>query len=479
MLLSARRVRRTLIFLSLVLVLASLPQPGRSFAQTDADAQDLMLLGSAPTVPDASLQAIVDGVVGQLPGKWGVAVKKLDTGQYASFNADVQQVSASLYKLWVLGELYRQVAEGTVSLDNRATVTSEDAAYDVLTGELRLPPGSEVQIARAAYLMVTLSDNTAASLLVRVLGAANVSRFMSRAGLSNSVFDWEGDEGPFTTPNDMLRLLELLATSHLVDATSSREMVDLMLGQQINNLLPEGLPDTARMAHKTGALEDLLHDAGIVYTSSGPYIIVAMSSELPDYGVAWEAMPSLSKQVHAYFTAREAAPARYFQGTRQVVGHDFLKFWHEFGGAETFGLPIGAERMSDGRLVQQFERARFEWHPGRTGAGGERPGVSLGLLGEERARQLRLTWPRAQDSGEGRYFEETGQTLAGDFYDFWLNNGGERVFGLPISPAAEMQSPADDKMYLTQWFQRARMELHKDGSGIVLAALGREVAPSP
>lgn len=478
MLLSARRMRHVLAFLALALVISSLPQPVRSFAQTEDDTQDLMLFGSAPTVPDAGLQAMVDSVVGELPGKWGIAVKKLDTGQYASFNADVPQLSASLYKLWVLGELFRQVAEGTVSLESTETVTSEDAAYDVLTGELRLPAGTEVQIARAAYLMVTLSDNTAATLLVRILGADNVSRFMNRTGLSDSMFDWEGDDGPYTTPNDMLRLLELLATSRLVDAASSQEMVDLMLSQQINNLLPEGLPEDAQMAHKTGVLEDLLHDAGIVYSASGPYVIVAMSSELPDYGIAWEAMPALSEQVDSYFSAHQAAPARYFQDTRHAVGHDFLKFWHGFGGAETFGSPIASETISGGMLSQQFERARFEWNAEATGAEGAHPNVSLGMLGEERARQLRLTWPRSEDSGQGRYFEETGQSLAGEFYEYWLNNGGERVFGLPISPAEEMQSPADDKMRLTQWFQRARMELHTDGSGIVLAALGSELSRS-
>src|SRR5437868_6536777 len=70
------------------------------------------LYGSAPDEPDSQLQAVVDDVVGDLQGTWGVAIKKLDTGQYAAFNGDSQQVSASLYKIWVLCELYRQVKAG-------------------------------------------------------------------------------------------------------------------------------------------------------------------------------------------------------------------------------------------------------------------------------------------------------------------------------------------------------------------------------
>jgi hypothetical protein len=131
--------------------------------------------------------------------------------------------------------------------------------------------------------------------------------------------------------------------------------------------------------------------------------------------------------------------------------------------------------MSGGSVTQQFEYARFEWDAEGSGEGSH-PNVSLGRLGEERARQLGLSWPRSEDIGDGRFFEETGQSVTGDFYAYWLNNGGERVFGLPISPAAEMKSPADNKVYLTQWFQRARMELHSDGSEVVLAPLGNELA---
>lgn len=468
-------------FLSLALIFATLPQSSVALMQTDDEVPTsaLMRFGSGPSVPDAGLQAIVDSVVGELPGTWGIAVKKLDTGQYAAFKGDTQQVSASLYKLWVLSELYRQIAEGTVSLDSSETVTAEDAYYDTLTGELRLPAGSEVGLDRAVYLMVTLSDNTATSVLVRVLGADSISRFMSRNGLASSVFEWEGDGSPLTTPNDMLKLLEMLATSRLVDAESSSEMVDLMLGQQINNLLPAGLPDDTQMAHKTGALEDLLHDAGIVYGESGPYVIVAMSSELPDYGIAWDAMPILSEKVHAYFNTQSAAPARYFADTRQTVGNDFLKFWNEYGGATTFGNPISAETLTDGGVVQQFERARFELDAEGSSA---KATVTLGNLGEERANQLGLAWPRGEDRGDGRFFEATGQSVGDEFYDFWLNNGGERVFGLPISPQAAMKSPADGKSYTTQYFQRARMELHPDlpaGERIVLGALGSELAAKP
>jgi polysaccharide biosynthesis protein PslG len=118
-------------------------------------------------------------------------------------------------------------------------------------------------------------------------------------------------------------------------------------------------------------------------------------------------------------------------------------------------------------------------HPDLANAGGPNPMVALGLVGQERASQLGLSWPHSANSGKDLYFEATGQEIMGDFLWYWKNNGGDRAFGLPISPAADMVNPADGKTYLTQWFQRARMEFHPDlpaGQRIVLGALGSELA---
>jgi beta-lactamase class A len=440
-----------------------------------------MLYGSAPDSPDAQLQAIVEDVVGDLPGTWGVVVKKLDTGQYAVYNGDVPQVSASLYKMWVLAELYHQASEGDLDLDGYATVTYDDAYFDTTVNDLRLPAGSSITFRQAAYQMITVSDNTAAALLVRNLGPDNINAFMQQNGLLHSVLDWSGNGDNMTTPLDMLREMELIATSKMVDAASSADMLDIMLDQQINDRLPVDLPDEARIAHKTGDLDSLLHDAGIIYGPSGPFVIVAMSSNLDTLDEAYSNMPVLARRVYDYFNSQPSSPARYFPQTRQTVGHDFLKFWNEYGGLKTFGYPIGPEEMQGGMLVQPFERARFELHPENANVGGPQPTIGLGLVGQERASQLGLSWPASSNDGKGIYFDATGQELEGDFLYYWQNNGGERAFGWPISPAADMVNPADGKSYLTQWFQRARMEFHPDlpvGQRIVLGALGTELAGS-
>jgi beta-lactamase class A len=446
-----------------------------------------MLFGSAPDAPDSELQAIVQEVVGELPGTWGVAVKKLDTGQYAILNGDKQQVSASLYKIWVLGELFRQAKAGIVDLDAYVSVTGSDAWYDAMLDDLRLPAGTSLTLRRAAYLMVTVSDNTAAALLVRVLGPDNINLFLQQNGLSDSLLDWSGIGDNLTTPRDVLRVMEMLVTSQMVNAPASRQMVDIMLDQQVNNLLAPGLPNGTPFAHKHGALDALLHDAGIVWGPSGPFVIVVMSSHLASFSTAWDNMPRLMGRVYEYFNSSPSSPALYIPETRQIVGHDFLKYWQTHGGKPILGLPLTAEQMRGGVLSQTFERVRLELHPASAGSStvaGRQMVVVPANLGQERAAQLGLAWPRSAAPGglsDGRYFEETGQAVRGGFYEFWLNHGGEAVFGLPISPEAEMTSPADGHTYLTQWFQRARMEYHSElpeGQRITLGHLGSELDAS-
>ncbi|HUP28466.1 MAG TPA: serine hydrolase [Chloroflexia bacterium] len=479
-----RRFARSLLILLLAgpfLFLA--PGPGLRTPEAAQAAQpaNMMLYGSAPDSPDSHLQAILDDEVGDLPGNWGIAVKKLDTGQYAQFKGDEQQISASLYKLWVLAELFRQAKAGIIDLEGYTTVTGADAYYDTLLDDLRLPEGNSITLRRAAYMMVTVSDNTAAHLLVRTLGPDNINRFMQRNGLSHSYLDWSGVGDNLTTPLDVLRELEMMATSDMVDAEASKQMIEMMLDQQVNNLAAPGLPAGVPFAHKHGSLDALLHDAGVVYGPSGPFVMVIMSSDLDSYSTAYDVMPRLMRRVYEYFNTRPSSPALYFPQTRQTVGHDFLKFWQSFGGLDAFGYPIGAEGLNGGVLSQQFERARIEWHPETLKAGGPLPGVGLGLVGQERAAQLGLSWPPGTDTGQGKFFPQTSQSITGDFYDYWLNNGGERVFGLPISPATDMVNPSDGKTYLTQWFQRARLEIHPEapaGSKVVRGALGSELSGS-
>lgn len=135
----------------------------------------------------------------------------------------------------------------------------------------------------------------------------------------------------------------------------------------------------------------------------------------------------------------------------------FLSFWRKNGGVLVFGYPISGEMVENGRIVQYFERARFEYHPEHLGTDSQ---VMLSLLGSE------VTGGRDFPDGqptEGRiYFAETRQTLGGKFLKFWEKRGGLRVFGFPISEPIEEISPIDGQVRITQYFERARFEYHPE-----------------
>jgi hypothetical protein len=131
----------------------------------------------------------------------------------------------------------------------------------------------------------------------------------------------------------------------------------------------------------------------------------------------------------------------------------FLTFWRENGGVMIFGYPISEEIVEGGRIVQYFERARFEYHPEALGTPEQ---VQLGLVGRE-ATAGRAFPPGAPDAGE-EYFPETGHTLSGKFRYFWHKRGGLRVFGYPISEPMDEVNPLDGQMRRVQYFERARFE---------------------
>ncbi len=125
----------------------------------------------------------------------------------------------------------------------------------------------------------------------------------------------------------------------------------------------------------------------------------------------------------------------------------FLDFWRANGQVLIFGYPISEEFVENGRIVQYFERARFEFDPLQAGTAGQ---VQLGLIGREMLEIQGMPDPLA-DPGTGvRYFPETGHTLWGEFGRYWDRRGGMRLFGFPLSETVDEQGRS------VQYFERAK-----------------------
>lgn len=128
----------------------------------------------------------------------------------------------------------------------------------------------------------------------------------------------------------------------------------------------------------------------------------------------------------------------------------FLDYWRAHGQVPIFGYPITEPLLENGRIVQYFERARFEYHPELAGSGWE---VQLGLLGNE----LRYEAMGVPDPQNGVvFFPQTHHTLSGEFKEFWSRRGDVRIFGFPISEAYQHNGK------IVQYFERASFEYNPD-----------------
>ena len=238
----------------------------------------LALAGLIPGAPasagTADLVKHLDELVTAFPGGAGIWVADPNTGQalYAH-DADEPVITASLYKLGVLTEAERRVDAGQLHYGDIITIEDEDVTED---GSFELA-GTELTLDEALEAMITISDNGAALALWHMLGAENINATLERAGIKGfHVFiDW--NEHNVATPRAVGTLLTLLAKRQLISAAASDRMLARLKRQQINDRLPAGLPAGVVVAHKTGNLPGLTHDAGIIFTPSGPRVVVVMT----------------------------------------------------------------------------------------------------------------------------------------------------------------------------------------------------------
>ncbi len=226
--------------------------------------------------------------VGHAPGRVGIAVEDLATGYVSEINGGANLPAASTIKIPVMVEVFKQMQEGDIDLNTVVHLEASDRDWG--WGDMAdAAPGTARTVKQLLWLMITNSDNTATNMLIRLVGRSQVNAEMADLGLhSTRLGDYirsDTDDIRYalrTSPNDMVKLLDVIARLRLVDEWSSREMLAILSGQHHNGLLPVPLPKDVKIAHKTGSLHDTLNDVGIVYHDQEPYIIAVMTTQLPD-----------------------------------------------------------------------------------------------------------------------------------------------------------------------------------------------------
>jgi beta-lactamase class A len=271
----------------------------------------------AAAQPAAALDALtqqVDALLDGLTGRYRVVVA-LPNGQRLYSRDEHEPVAAaSLYKLGVMLEVYRQREAGSLDFAETLYLYPEFFIDDEGDGFV---PGDSVPVVALLEQMVTASSNVAAAALLDRVGNESINATLRGLGLTETEIRWmpavaaldkpgsePADGGPrnLTSAADMALLFERLLAGVAVDAVASAQMLALLKSQQVNDRLPALLPPNAVVAHKTGNLPGLVHDAGVIFAPAEPLIVAALSDEV-DEAEATEVIAQLGVEVYDFGTA--------------------------------------------------------------------------------------------------------------------------------------------------------------------------------
>lgn len=252
---SVPRPLRPLAAIGLAVALGGASLPAQSAARPTAAAPDT-----------AQLRRTLDSLVARHRGVVGYAIHDLETGARLGARADEPFPTASLIKVPVLVTLHALVEQGLISLDDKLTVLRIDKVGGA--GQLQfLHDGAEITVGDAAWLMTTISDNTATNLLLDRIVIRRVWAKMDSLGLRRTrvhhksflraIASVAPDSSAkyglgVTTPNEMARLFELLARGQAVSPRADSTMLEVLAHNEDGQLLQRYVSDL-RSPHKTGA----------------------------------------------------------------------------------------------------------------------------------------------------------------------------------------------------------------------------------
>ena len=255
----------------------------------------LATTASPMVVHAASLSALCTQVTqqaGAAPVQMAVVVIDLASGKRCDVNGQQVVPSASLYKLIVLAEAYEQQATGTFSFTEPLTIEPRHSIDN--PPEYRLTAPIQTTTGAAVRAMIQVSDNPSAAALRERLGFDAVAAEPAHLGMTETQL---GDTF-VTSADDIAHFFDLLYHGAIVNPASSNQMLQILRSQEENDLIPAALPQGVAIAHKTGTLDNVVHDAGIVHAPAGDFVLVTMTKFDSDYYGAVDAIHSMAKLVY-------------------------------------------------------------------------------------------------------------------------------------------------------------------------------------
>lgn len=267
-----------------------------------------------------SLTKYLDQIRSQFPqAQIAISVKVPSYNFDLDINGDRIFHAASLMKVPLMIDLFKKISEGTLALSNQLEVhnrfhsivdqslysitdDTDDYCYQFIGGQLTIKELIEQ--------MIIVSSNLATNLLFQVTTTSSIQSTLERltSGYSQvlrgveDIKAFEVDLNNTMTAADITCLMEALLEGRAVSHYYDKMMVDILLAQQVEGMIPAGLPANCVVAHKTGEITKTHHDAGIIYPEHGAPIILAILTEgIEDQNYSTKIGSSISKTLFQHF----------------------------------------------------------------------------------------------------------------------------------------------------------------------------------
>jgi len=284
------------------------------------------ILGCQPKLTEKkALVAKVESQIDSIKGDVAVAFLNLSDPTDSLFiNEEEKFHAASTMKVPVMIELFKQKEKGIINLNDSIPLVNEfksivdgspysmdiaDDSDDIIYNKI----GTKVALKDLIYSMITVSSNLATNVLIELVGAKNVTTTMRDLGAENikvlrGVEDLKAYDlglNNSTTARDLAIILKAIATDKAGTDANCKQIIDILKDQQFNDIIPRYLPKEVAVAHKTGFITGLHHDAGIVYLPDGrAYVLVLLSKNLEDFDKGTEQLAGISKTFYDYMTKK-------------------------------------------------------------------------------------------------------------------------------------------------------------------------------
>lgn len=266
------------------------------------------------------LKKSIEAKLADQSGTFAVAFSDLSSNEHLFINEHELFHAASTMKTPVMVEVYKQATAGKFSLKDSIIIKNE--FFSIVDGSLySLTPDSDSDtliykhlgekrtIYSLMYDMIIISSNLATNLIIDLVDAKNVTKSLREIGAKNiQVLRGVEDGKAFAaglnnqvTAYDLMLLFEKIDAEEIVTNEASMGMVDILLDQRFNEIIPAKLPTNVKVAHKTGSITGVQHDSGIVYLPDGKkYVLVLLSKNLPDADAGVAVLADISKMIYEY-----------------------------------------------------------------------------------------------------------------------------------------------------------------------------------